>query len=511
MSATEVTADMRSIAASLMTGLFLTGLVAGCNGDNPARQFPAHLMVSYSANTTGSLFPCGCRIPLGGLSRRGGVLAQESPYPQLILDAGSFAGGNTGYDRFTAGWVLKAYALMGYQAVNLGIRESVQPLSQIREWDAESGGMLVSANLLDEMDMPATRTKLIREIGGIRIGITGMTMQGIQPIGATGMGRVVQPIPPLHAVMEEFDREGVDFAVLLADMGFEDIRAIVAQVPGFDLVIQGTDLVPSAGVPSTVLEDGTRLVAMGGAGKYLGRMRLDFTPDGTITGEEVMRVELNGTVPTLSSISALLTEYKLEMIERRTEFLQDPTNPFQRPQSPELVDVLTGYVGASFCDECHLAIRGEPAYVRHSTAWGILVGQQRADPGCLACHTTGWGVPTGMEDPYRDSHLTGVTCEACHGPAAGHVREQKIQREHLDPSSLLPYQDSTGVPFSREVPEAVCKKCHTEQWSPDFDYTTWLERVRHPEPIGPRRIYDAETGELITPDLPEGLELPSPE
>jgi hypothetical protein len=502
---------MRSIAAAVMTGLFLAGLLAGCKGDNQAGRFPAHLMVNYSANTAGELFPCGCRIPLGGLSRRGGVLAQESPYPQLTLDAGSFAGGNTGFDRFTAGWILKACALMGYQAVNLGIRESVQPVSQLREWDALSGGMLVSANLVDEMNLPATRTKLIREIGGIRVGITGITMQGIQPVGATEMARVVEPIPPLRAVMEEFDREGVDFVVLLADMGFEQIRAIMAEVPGFDLVIQGTDLVPGPGVSSTQLEGGGQLVTMGGAGKYLGRMRLDFTPDGVVTAEEVIRVELNSTVPTLSSITQLLTDYKLEMVERRSEFLQDPTNPFQRPQAPELVDVLSGYVGASFCDECHLAIRGEPTYVRHSTAWDVLVGQQRADPGCLACHTTGWGAPTGMEDPYRDSHLTGVTCEACHGPAAEHVRQRKIEKEHLDPSSLLPYQDPTGITFSREVAESVCRKCHTEEWSPDFDYTTWIERVRHTEPSGPRRIYDAETGELITPDLPEDLELPSPE
>ncbi len=49
---------------------------------------------------------------------------------------------------------------------------------------------------------------------------------------------------------------------------------------------------------------------------------------------------------------------------------------------------------------------------------------------CGACHTTGW-TKTGEKGPHQDSlagiHGTwsepGVTCEACHGPGSGHVKE----------------------------------------------------------------------------------------
>jgi len=494
---------MRPIKLATIGIIIILAFLAGCRElpFREASQFPDHLLVFYSAETMGELFPCGCRIPLGGLSRRGGVISRETPYPKLVLDAGSFARGNTGYDRFTAGWVLRAYREIGYTAVNLGVLEAMQTVAQLREWDDLSGGILVSANLIDEHDLPVTRTHLIREIGGIRIGITGVTTESYRRVSSTETPELILPVPPLMEVMEKFREEDVDFPVLLADVSGEELDAILEEVPGFRLIVQGKGFNPEAVME--VLDNDGRLVRMGDQGKYLGRLRLDFDDDGGIVGEESEVINLDSSVPTLSSVSELLTEYKIELRQRREEFLGDPPNPFQRSSSAQLVDILSGYAGSTFCLGCHVGYNIEESYVRHKNAWDMLEGSALTNPECLACHTTGYGIPTGLSDPYRDSHLRGVTCESCHGPGAEHVRTRIAEREGLDTSDMLPLEDPTGIPFRREVPEGVCIRCHTEEWSPDFDYETWIERVNH-EGMDRPAIIDPETGERI--EIPAGEE-----
>lgn len=483
--------------------LLIVLISTGCSGNPATGRTTSHLMINYTAENGGSLFPCGCRIPLGGLSRRGAIINSESPYTQFTVDAGSFSGGNTGYDRFTAGWILRSYVLIGYDVVNLGIRETVIPISQLREWDGITQGMLISANLHDEYDLPVTRPSLVREVDGIKIGVTGITSEGLHPSGATEIPIVIDPVAPLLEVLSEFDEEDVDLVILLADMQDDDLHNVLSQVPGFDLVIQGRDFKAGDPATATVLADGARIVKIGGFGKYLGRIRLDLNEQIEIVRDEVIQVSIETSLPAMSEITELLTQFRIELREKRVEFLGDPSNPFQRSQSPEMVDILSGYTGQGFCVSCHRVYGFEPEVTRHSTAWNILDDENKTNPDCLQCHTTGYGVPTGMDDPFRDSHLQGVTCEACHGPAAEHVRERTSIDKEIDPSSMIPYVDSTGIPFSREVPAEVCLACHTEEWSPEFDYDTWVERVRHDTSRESIQIIDDETSWSFFIERPE--------
>jgi hypothetical protein len=498
----------RNIAAVNILAILIIAITLVSSGCvNSSRQITERLMVNYSSGTNGELFPCGCRVPLGGLSRRAGVFVQESPYPQFTVDAGSFAGGNTAYDRYAAGWILKAYTLMDYKAVNLGVREASIPVSQLREWDQQTGGILISVNLVDENGLPVTRRSLIREVGGLKIGITGVTAEGPDIMGATELPKVIDPVEPLKEVLAEFDEAGVDLVILLADMVDERVNNLLSQVSGFDLVIQGRDFTPESVTHSTVLEDGTRLVKTGDAGKHVGRIRLDFDQNGRIVQDEVILVTLDSASPTQSDISVLLTDFRKELQDRRDEFLGDPTNPFERLRSPEMVDVLSGFTGPEVCRACHLLNGQEMQAVGHSNAWANLGDENSMNPECLKCHTTGYGYLTGMKDPYRDDQLQGVTCESCHGPAAQHVREQYIIAKDLDPSTMIPPVDPTGLPFSREVPESVCLGCHTPEWSPDFDYATWVERVKHyaaQEAEDRIQITDPETGDSTVLNLEGG-------
>jgi len=469
---------MRRIIVVIIAVLLFVPILAGCEKHAPV-NFPQHIMFNYTARNLGDLFPCGCRIPLGGLSRRGGVLKQESPYPQLIVDAGNFVSGNTGYDRFAGTYILKSYVEMGYHAVNLGEKESIQTIEQIKSWDELTGGLLISSNLVDADGNPITRSWLIAEIGGIKIGITGITAERDIPDTAVGLPERIDPVEPLLTVIDGLKREHVDFIVLLADEPETELNRIIAAVPGIDLVVQGDEFVSSRTPEVYTLAGKTRLVNIGGNGKYLGRLRLDFDTAGAVTGQEVMTVELDAFLPTLSSISILLTDFKKELRDRRSEFIGDPANPFQRSQAPELIDVLSGYTGESFCVRCHNGYDYEERSTGHNEAWDMLDAESNNKAECLACHTTGYGIPTGLSDPFRDSHLAAVTCEACHGPAGKHVRDMTAIQKGLDPSEMLEYVDETGIPFTKEVSEEVCRRCHTPEWSPEFDYDVWIGLVKH--------------------------------
>lgn len=109
------------------------------------------------------------------------------------------------------------------------------------------------------------------------------------------------------------------------------------------------------------------------------------------------------------------------------------------------------YMGAKFCRTCHSSADKDRYHrwleSRHAVTFDVLVGAQRTDPGCLSCHTTGYGQPISDKSTRKD--LRGVQCEACHGPGS----EYKSMRVMKDPELAR----ENGL---RDVTREVCLKCH---------------------------------------------------
>ena len=73
--------------------------------------------------------------------------------------------------------------------------------------------------------------------------------------------------------------------------------------------------------------------------------------------------------------------------------------------------------------------------------------QDRDNPACLRCHTTGYGMP--RRPDVSDEQLRGVQCEACHGPGSHYFTWTVMKdREKAQERGLI-------IP-TREV----CGKCH---------------------------------------------------
>ncbi len=116
------------------------------------------------------------------------------------------------------------------------------------------------------------------------------------------------------------------------------------------------------------------------------------------------------------------------------------------------------YSGVLKCAECHQPFVESWEKTRHANALDSLRRAGKSgDPECLQCHTVGYGKSGGFLNNEATPGLANVQCEACHGPG----------REHLQDFSK---------PMAA-ITEETCKKCHTAQNSPDFNFMDYLKKT----------------------------------
>lgn len=112
------------------------------------------------------------------------------------------------------------------------------------------------------------------------------------------------------------------------------------------------------------------------------------------------------------------------------------------------------YAGSQACVECHQAIHDTQMNTLHAQAFTALKQiNQDKNPSCLACHTVGYGVPTGFISATATPQLEGVQCENCHGPAGNHAANP----------------DDPTVRPRVEIASTVCGGCHTGSHQPTFE------------------------------------------
>ena len=95
------------------------------------------------------------------------------------------------------------------------------------------------------------------------------------------------------------------------------------------------------------------------------------------------------------------------------------------------------------------------------------------NPGCMECHAT--YIRPLSQDPAtnrydRDSLVTGISCERCHGPGAQHVARQKVSSASASTEQAI----LNPAKFSRDRQVDLCALCHNgtqrEATAPAFSY-----------------------------------------
>ena len=115
------------------------------------------------------------------------------------------------------------------------------------------------------------------------------------------------------------------------------------------------------------------------------------------------------------------------------------------------------FTGNNKCRLCHRAFflgRKKDAHA-HNFKKVMKYPEDLNNPGCLVCHTTGYGVPGGFSSLSKTPRFREVQCEGCHGPGSLHS-------EMDSKGGLLIGQDRP------ERMKKACSFCHTKRWNKSF-------------------------------------------
>ena len=119
------------------------------------------------------------------------------------------------------------------------------------------------------------------------------------------------------------------------------------------------------------------------------------------------------------------------------------------------------YKGWSYCKACHKPKTTGWEQTRHAKAFDSLKKTNQHDlPDCVKCHVTGYGEPGGFIDYELTPEMSGVQCEACHGPGSSTKAGKRISSQ------------------SRVTDK--CRQCHTPGQDPKFDYKKKAAEVHGP-------------------------------
>lgn len=443
--------------------LLLILILASCKKSPP--DIPAQaLNIHFTCDTFGRLEPCGCFTGQhGGLTRlRTWLSQQDLEGTSLRLDVGGALAGSHDYDLIQYDYLLRAYAAMGFQALNLGAREAAAPANEILKLAAKPGNPLISASIVD----PASRKTLftpytIVNQGPRRIGILGLLDPASCP--TLGSGFAVLDMPEaIERVLPEL-KQNSDIIIVLAFTNEAGMEQLARSYFEFDIILGG-DVSQPAQALSKVNES---LIA--------------YTTNEGRTVASISSTLSSGTSPRLSDSSysvRLLSESIVQDEELRTlvaeyrKAIRDTPLAIDQPgeinpaSSIPGVSPVSSYVGSASCQSCHPDEHSQWKKSGHGRAFETLIKRGAdTDPHCIGCHSIGFGEASGYRREFGDKRLVDVGCESCHGPASEHVDEMTANKP---------------MRFRfRPLAAADCLKCHYGEFSRPFVWDDFWPKIKH--------------------------------
>ena len=459
-TAIRITAAIVLVAAVTLAALHFHN--SGGKADSGER-----LTIHFTCDTSGRLEPCGCFTGQhGGLTRlRTWLEARDEPGPVLKLDVGGAIAGSEDYDIIQYKYLARAYATMGFSALNMGAREAMIPAETLNSLSAASAVPLISASLVNA----DTRENLLEpyrivEIDGTRIGILGVVSP--RSVSSPGAGLAVL------GLNEAVDRHlpaltgKTDMIILLAFADETELRRLAGDYFEFALILGGD----VAGPTQEIIRENDSIVLF-----TTNQARSVGTLSARLGGEKRTRLLdpeyeiqlLWDNIPQHDELRAMVREFRSEI--RRTPLAIDQTD-IADPNAIPGVSATATYVGSASCQQCHPQAYDVWEKSGHAHAFATLekTGSD-ADPHCIACHTVGFAKAGGYRRPLGNKSLVDVGCESCHGPASEHLAK------HVE-----------GKPSSfkfRPLGPGDCKTCHYGEFSRPFDWDTFWPGIAHGKEI----------------------------
>ena len=365
------------------------------------------VVILYTGDTQSHLEPCGCyQEQSGGLPRRAYVVEQirKRGFPTLLVDAGNIFDGKEEIDAKRCKVNLKAMSTMKYDTVALTESDlSYDEAYLSRQRAVATFPFLAPDAVRDDFTQPF----VIKHVEQHTLAVVA------------------------GAADEEVTRQA-DVIIALGDP---------KETAHIDVVIRPDE------IETTVSENGTLYVGCRSEGKTLGMLALWLDTNGKLARYDTAQLALTGEVGESEPIRQLLTDFYRDVA---TENPSQDAPLFAKQLLEQQQE--NGYASATACQQCHQQEYLQWSATRHAFAYQTLLKKERYfDAGCVSCHTTGFGYPTGFHIGEQDSTLEGVQCETCHGPGKQHVGNPK----------------KTNIRRGNDT--SLCLQCHDTKHSLGFD------------------------------------------
>ena len=225
------------LSVVLLTFLFL---FVNCSNDSIIQnQLNTKLTIIYTGNIAGYTQICGCRVPMGGLSRRATVLNElrEETENILVLDAGALIYPKNiiypPYDyslRIIANLINDVMGDMGFNAINVTRIDLANGPDSLLAFDKLTQGNWLSANVVwrDSGEL-VFKSDAIYSVGDLQVGVFGFMDQTSVGNDLFKESDPVMAIDPKETVRKEIAKlsKESDLIVALAYMDIENIKKLL--------------------------------------------------------------------------------------------------------------------------------------------------------------------------------------------------------------------------------------------------------------------------------------------
>jgi hypothetical protein len=445
---------------------------------------PAGALV-ISGEQFGYLEPCGCtQGQLGGLKRRYELierLRDQQKWPLVLIDLGSLikdpAGARGGFEQAKLKFqvALKALGLMKYDALALSAEDlkvgTDEALMQAMNTLGDQT-RIVCANVVPAPSFQTlVRPTLKTAAGPLRVGITAVLDPAAlsrltDPAREALLPESKKPEEVLPGILADL-KSDTDVQVLMVQGPPELARTLGERFPEFDVVVGTSPFDPAEDAER--LNDGkTLLVTVGQKGKYAGLVGLFQDPKQKVRYQKVtLGNRFNGPAKPIH-----------DLIENEFQSMLKTAGVVENFPRHDHVGSTPGarFVGAETCRSCHPNTFAKWSTTKHAHAFDDIVHDPKGlrsdhqfDAECVSCHTTGFEYNSGWKSAELTPYLRGNQCENCHGPASAHV-------ENPDDPAIRKTIALKAVEVDRTH---FCLRCHDEDNSPRFDFTTYWGQIAH--------------------------------
>lgn len=445
---------------------------------------PAGALV-ISGEQFGYLEPCGCTEgQLGGLKRRYDLVERlrgEQKWPLTLLDLGSLikdpAGARGGLDQAKLKFqvALKALGLMEYDALALSAEDLKVGVDEALIQYGNSLGdrtKVVCANVVPASGFESSVVPTLRTLmGPLKVGISAVLdpealARLADPSKALLLPTVKPPEEVLPGILADLEKD-TQVQVLMVQGAPELAKALGRKFSGFDIVV-GTSHYDPAEDAEPINDGKTLLVTVGQKGKYVGVVGLFADPKHRFRYRRVtLGNRYNGPARPMRD----LIEDEFQEMLRSAEVVEKFPRRGHVGGTPG-----ARFVGAEACKSCHPNTFARWAATKHAHAFESIVNDPKGqrsdhqfDAECISCHTTGFEYNSGWKSAALTPFLKGNQCENCHGPASKHV-------ENPDDAAT---RKAIALTAADADHNRLCQRCHDEDNSPKFDFSTYWGRIAH--------------------------------